>query len=241
MEPRRARGARRGMFVTPLLCSAPDGPASVHGRGSMANEEQALSATALREWTTHVESIMRGLAHALNNRAAALSAIIELSREPDDDPDATRQILSAELSRVRELADVVRALGPGRGEAEALIPGELTSHVLTLLRLHADQRERNVEIDGAAAPPIRAPRWMMQRALLVLCASSPTTDPAARTLRAELVAEGDWMVARVLMPPDGSAVESVYVAEMARAIGGEPLRGGFRVPTLASIRRREGR
>lgn len=205
------------------------------------NPTPALSTTALQEWTQHVEAVMRGLAHALNNRAAAISAIIEFSREPDDDPEATRAILGTELQRVLELAGVVRAMGPARGGPEALAPQDVLSEVNTLLRLHADQRDRNIEIDATTAPPVRAPRWMLQRALIVLCAAAPTSDPSARTLRARLVQDGDWLLVRVDPPADGAVNDSVYVAEMARGMGGEPLRGGFRIPTLEAIRRREAR
>ncbi len=201
----------------------------------------ALSMAALQEWTQHAESVMRGLAHALNNRAAALSAIIELSQEPDDDPDATREILGTELERVRELAGVVRAMGPATGGAEAFAPHDVLPEVLALLRLHADQRDRTIEIDAATAPPVRVPRWMLQRALVVLCAAAPTSDPSSRTLRARLVQDGDWLVAAVEPPADGTVHDTIYVAELARGMGGDSLRGGFRIPTLEAVRRREAR
>src|SRR3954470_16965011 len=89
---------------------------------SNPGEISQLSEQAVREWQRHVEAVMRGLAHAVNNRAAALSAVLELSSEPDDDPATTRSILSSELSRVRELADVIRIMGPPRGGVEAFSP-----------------------------------------------------------------------------------------------------------------------
>lgn len=196
---------------------------------------------ALREWGQHVESIMRGLAHALNNRAAALSAILELSREPDEDPAFMQSLLSAEFERMRALADLVAVMGPPKGEVEAVSPGDVVPDVVATLGLHAEQRERTIAIDAESAPPVRAATWMLRRALIVLCAASPTSDPAQRTLRVALREEGDWMTVRAVPPQGGAARESSYVAEMARAMGGEPLEDGFRVPTLAAIRRREGR
>jgi hypothetical protein len=199
-----------------------------------------LSAAALREWGEHVESVMRGLAHALNNRAAALSAILEMSREPDDDPAMTQSILETEFRRVRELADTVRAVGPPAGTLETVSPGDVVTGAVALLTLHAGQRDRAIDVDSAGAPPVRVAPWMLLRALVVLCASAPTTDPARRTLRVTLRHDGDWMTARVVPPPDGAMCDSGYVAELVRAMGGEPLAGGFRIPTLAALRRREG-
>ena len=200
-----------------------------------------LSAMALREWGHHADSIMRGLAHALNNRAAALSAILELSREPDEDPAFAQSLLSAEFQRMRELADLVAVLGPPKGEIEAVSPRDVVPEVVAALGLHAEQRERKIVLEAEAAPPVRTAKWMLRRALIVLCAASPTSDPGQRTLRVTLHEEGDWMTARAIPPQGGAARESSYVAEMARAMGGEPLDDGFRLPTLAAIRRREGR
>jgi hypothetical protein len=200
-----------------------------------------LSAMALREWGQHAESITRGLAHALNNRAAALSAIIELSREPDEDPAFLRSLLSTEFQRQRELAELVTLLGPPKGELEALSPRDVVADVVAALGLHAEQRERTIAIDAEGAPPVRAAPWMLRRALIVLCAASPTSDPGQRTLRVTMREEGDWMTVRAVAPTGGAGRESSYVAEMARAMGGEPLEAGFRLPTLAAIRRREGR
>lgn len=201
-----------------------------------------LSAGALREWARHTESVMRGLAHALNNRAAALSAVMELAREPDDEPGLTASLLATEFERMRELADSVRVIGPPRGELDAVLPRDVIPEVLAVLRLHADQRDRTAVIDAEAASPVRVARWMLQRAMIVLCASAPTTDAATRTLRASVLEEGDWVTVRVHGPTtDGSAGggDSVYVAELARCMGGEPVPGGFRLPSLTALRRRE--
>lgn len=189
---------------------------------------------ALREWTHHIESVLRGLAHALNNRAAALSAVVELSREPDDDPDATRGILEGEMARVSELVRVVRAIGAPRGDAEAFSPADIVPDVAAVLELHADLRDRAVAIDAEGAPPVRLHRWMLMRALVSLAASSPPA-PGDRKVRLTLTTDGDWIVARV------SETRSAYAAALAVAMGGETTSDGFRVPTLEAVRRRESR
>jgi len=199
----------------------------------------ALSTDALTEWTHHVEAVMRGLAHALNNRAAALSAIIELSREPDDEPEVTRSILTGELGKVRELAKAVRSVGPPRDGADALSPNDLVAETLAVLQLHADIRDRVIQIDAADAPVVRVAPWMLLRALVLLCADAPVTDAASRTARVTLGQDGDWLVVRA--EGTSGVPASPYLAALARRMGGDVIPGGFRIPTLESLRRREAR
>ena len=191
---------------------------------------------ALREWNHHVESVMRGLAHALNNRAAALSAVIELSAEPDDDPTATREILQGEMERVAELVRVVRVIGVPRGELEAIVPSDLVADLKSILHLHADLRDRTAEFATSTAAPVRVHRWMLMRALVALAATT-TARPGERTFTVTLATEGDWLTARANAP------RSSYMGELARAMGGAPNPdgSGFRIPTLESLRRREAR
>jgi signal transduction histidine kinase len=207
-----------------------------------------LSAAALREWNQHVESIMRGVAHTLNNRATALSAVIELARDPeDDDVAATASILGTELQRVRDLAELVRSIGPPRGGMEAFSPKDAAAEALAVLTLHAEQRDHPVTIDASSAPPTRVPRWMFVRSLIALGAAAANSARAAT--RITVVEDGDWLVTRVESGGAKPRCEelSPYAAELSRAMGGAPLerdaqeRCGFRVPTLAALRRREAR
>jgi hypothetical protein len=198
-----------------------------------------LSSAALREWHQHVEAMMRGVAHSLNNRAAALSAVLELSREPADDDMATDNILGAELERVRELAELVRLVGPPRAGAEAFAPDEAVQQAIAVLRLHADHNDHVTLVQARGAPPVRVERWMFVRAVIVLAAGARA--PASRAVAIQLTGNGDWLEVRLdddAAPP----VASVYVTELVAAMAGEMLgTGGFRIPTLASVRLREGR
>ena len=198
-----------------------------HTEGQGASVGQ-LSAGALEEWGEHVESILRGIAHALNNRAAALSAVVELSRDPADDADVTNSILSTELERVTDLVGIVRSLGAPRRGVEAFAPGDAAVEALAALKLHAETNGRAVIIDSSAASPIRVEKWMYVRALIALGASA--SPIIVRT-------EGDWLLTRA----GGVAGTSTLVAELARLMGGEPLEDqrGLRLPTLAALRQRE--
>jgi hypothetical protein len=204
--------------------------------------EPTLSAEAVREWNRHLESVLRGFAHALNNRAAALSAVLELSSDADESPDTTRSILNTELSRVRDLADVIRIVGPARGGSEALSPADVAEQASAILKLHADHRDRPTVIRVDSAPPIRVSRWMFVRALVTLGATARIESKGATPVTIEITGDGDWLVVRVPGAKSKTDALSPYTAELTRAMGGELLlTHGFRLPTLAAIRQRENR
>src|SRR5688572_9513570 len=104
----------------------------------MANSDEGrteLSAAALQEWTSHVENVLRGVAHALNNRAAALSAVMELAKDPTEDTDVVGSILSSEMERVTELVAVVRSVGVPKQSAEAFAPADVAATAVAVLRV----------------------------------------------------------------------------------------------------------
>lgn len=198
----------------------------------------ALSAAAMAEWQEHVENVLRGIAHSLNNRAAAVSAVLELASDANGDVASPLTILRSELARFGELSAVVRSIGVHRLSAEAFPTQDAVADAATVLKLHAARQEGVVVLDAGTAPPVRVPRWMFVHALVALGASVPSD---ARQARVAVSGEGDWVVARV----EGEGLEAqrttACVTELARLMGGDPLDdgNGFRVPTLAALRRRE--
>ncbi len=205
----------------------PDGRPQSHG--------PALSAGAQEEWGLHVEAILRGVAHTLNNRAATLSALIQLADDSEPAP-TLRAILATELERVTGLASAIRSVGTPRSGEEAFAAADAVSEALQVLALHADQRDATTAIDARDAAPVRARRWMFVRALIVLAANAGRTSA---NVRIEIRSSGDDLSVRVASE---SPAPSLYVQEIVRAMGGEMLSDGqgFRLPTLAAIRQREG-
>ena len=207
---------------------------------TVADISPDLSAAALREWGSIVEGVLRGIAHSLNNRASAISAVLDLSRDPDDESSAVGAILGREMERGQELVNVVRAIGTPLPRSAAFSMDEAAADAARVLALHADLRDRTVAFDVGAAPT-RVPRWMCVRALIALAAHATHGAPA-RTITLSAVEEGDWILLRVRERGD-AADQSPYTAEVVAAMGGELLADafGFRIPTLAAVRRREGR
>lgn len=199
-------------------------------------EKPTFTKAALEEWSRVVEDVLRGIAHSLNNRAAALSAAVELSSDPSEDAGIVASILAPEMERMSELVAIIRTVSVPR-PSEAFLPIEASKDALAVLRIHPDHRERKFAFRGGDSTPIRVPRWLFARALIVLGILA-----ARSNTEIEISAEerDDWIEVRAAP----SVAESVYLAEAAQAMGGETLPGdvsGFRVPTLAAIRRREGR
>ncbi len=194
-----------------------------------------LSAAAQQEWNGHVEAILRGVAHALNNRAAALSALIQLADDSEPAP-TLRSILATELDRVTGLAAALRIIGTPRAGEEAFAAADAASEALQVLALHSDQRDTITGIDARDAAPVRVHRWMFVRALIVLAANAGRSNA---NVRVAIRTSGDELIVSVA---SGTPTISPYVQEVVRAMGGESLSDGqgFRLPTLAAVRQREG-
>lgn len=207
---------------------------------TVADISPDLSAAALREWGSIVEGVLRGIAHSLNNRASAISAVLDLSRDPDEESSAVGAILGTEMERVKELVTVVRALGTALPRADAFSVDEAAADAARVVALHGDLRDCTVAFDVGPAPT-RVPRWMLVRALIALVAHAATTAKT-RAVTVSTAQDDDWIVVRV-RERDDAADQSPYTAELAAAMGGELLADafGFRIPTLTAVRRREGR
>ncbi len=198
-----------------------------------------LSPAAMSEWDGHVEGVLRGVAHALNNRAASMSALTTLCMEPDYTRESTRDVLASEVDRLHDIVAVIRAIGAPRGNVEAFDPADAARSAKAVLALHAGLRDRVVTI-SASAGPIRAHRWMFVRAVVVLaCRVAAADRTPAITL--SLSDRDGW----VYVVGEGAThtARSAFLDEIVPALGGEPLPGaaGFRVPSLATLRQREGR
>lgn len=197
-----------------------------------------LSLAAAAEWLRHVESILRGVGHALNNRASAIAASVDLLAGAGGDPGdaaAGRELAADEARRIAAIARLIRSLGDVEGGAQAFAPADVAAEAAEILALHRDFRHGVPAFEATAAVPVRTHRALLLRALIAL---APAELPRTRVT---LAADADWLV--VMAAPAPVALTPLTV-ELARAMGGEPLNGGrygFRIPTLAALRRREGR
>jgi hypothetical protein len=120
-------------------------------------------------WFETIDAIVRGLSHALNNRALALGATIEAF-------DARRPLgvqvadgLSREAERLTEQLRLLRSL-PFAVEREAmpLLLRDVTALAIHLHRSHSVLGDVPVYLEGSSeTPPVLAPESSMLHALLV--------------------------------------------------------------------------
>lgn len=120
-------------------------------------------------WFETIDAIVRGLGHALNNRALALGATIEAldSRRPVG--EAVTAALSRETERLTEQLRQLRGL-PFALEREPmpLLLRDVMGSAIQLHRSHATLGDVPVYLEGTAeAPPVLAPESSMLHALLV--------------------------------------------------------------------------
>jgi hypothetical protein len=202
----------------------------------------ANSAPAPDSWSTISNDLLHGLIHALNNRMAALGAVVELARLGDEEDDPLRG-LADELTLLGEVNAMIALLPERRSEPEAL---ELSSALHDAIRLHAHhprlRRAACAVRSDEALSPVRAPRWALVRALVLLVhavkgTGEPVDGRGGGTIH--LVADGPDVLVRAQVPVDPTE----ELVALAARCGGLAERDGdvltVRLPTLAELRRRE--
>ncbi|HEV7994519.1 MAG TPA: hypothetical protein VGP25_22040 [Gemmatimonadaceae bacterium] len=204
--------------------------------------QQRAASAETDDWSTLSDELLQGLVHALNNRVAALSAFVELARFEDEDADPL-VVLPEEIEQLHRVNGLF-ALLPSRGsEPEAL---ELPLVLDDALRLHAHhprlRGESCVVVHEGTPLPVRAPRWALFRALLMLVhAARRSSDTVQGRGGSPLRVVGDASFVSVHV---GSTAEpSAYLRSLAERCGGSCAREGdelvLRLPSILELRRRE--
>ena len=194
------------------------------------------------DWSTISEELLQGLVHALNNRVAALSAFVELAKLGDDEGDPVKA-LPAEIAQLHRVNTLFGMLPERKAEPEAL---ELSVVLDDALRLHEHHpRLRGVPVAAAfegMAAVVRAPRWALVRALVMLVDSARRSAESVQSRGAvTLRVRGDDRTVSVRAP---AAVEPSpdLVALAARCSGSMMREDGelvLSMPSVRELRRRE--
>lgn len=191
-------------------------------------------------WAEEGDALVRGLAHALSNRVAALSlAADDLADESPDVAAEARARLAGEVERLATIDRLLKLVpGDRAARAQALLPGEVLADALALHAHHLELRE--VTLRGAAdasAPPVRVPRALLLRALVLLLSAGRR---AAGGGAVSVTMDGDASALRVVVSPAGDPGEA---ADLAAAIGGRielaEGRATMSLPSLQAVRERE--
>ncbi len=225
-----------------------------------------MSATRVRDpawrdvcaWFETIDAIVRGLGHALNNRALALSATIE-SLDPKRPIGSTLSSgLTREAERLTEQLRHLRALPFAVGaESMPLLLSDVLASAIQLHRAHASLGNVPVYLEGTAAtPPVLAPESSLVHATLVLLTAlkahaSPggvvrigcdgTPDAVVITFQSQrdpadvnAVTNGAAMIQATSL---AAALLSAAQLQMEQEIGPESATVTWQLPSLKSMRK----
>ena len=187
-------------------------------------------------WPTIADELLQGLVHALNNRVAALSAFVELAKLDDEEGDPVK-VLPAELAQLQRLNALFGMLPERRAGAEPLELRSVLDDAIQLHEHHPRLRSERVEIVTEGAPAVvRAPRWALARALVMLVhsaklavASGHATDGPTVRVRGD-----DTAISLRVVTPAAPSSDLVSIAE--RCNGSVAHESGELVLTLPSVR-----
>ena len=192
---------------------------SAAGHASSHTDEGLSS--ALERFRAIQDEIVRGIAHAMSNRVASLSAGLYVLGENGTASAASVGALQSELDRMEQLLVQLRMLPAEHVPVEPLLASE---SALTAVALHAHHGElRNVPCvveDAGNVPPARAEPHALLHALLVAitAAKQSAQVSGAGTARLVLNVAGDAIrfIATAGSGDDVTPDDSVFAVE-ARA------------------------
>jgi len=207
-----------------------------------SSERQRAVSAETDDWSILSDELLQGLVHALNNRVAALSAFVELARFGDEEADPL-VVLPAEITQLHRV-NALFGLLPARGsEPEALELPLVLDDALRLHEHHPRLRSERCVVEREGTPlPVRAPRWALFRALLMLVhaakrASDTVQGRGGSPLR--IVGDAAAVSVRVVTPVSPSP----YLRALAERCGGDCSRQGdelvLTLPSILELRRRE--
>lgn len=201
-------------------------------------------------WPVLLESLLRGIGHALSNRVAGLLALAELPAEEHD--AESLGLLPHEAERLQELLRVVKLLPADRAATPAaMMLDEVIGDGCAIMALHPAGREITWTRGDGGAQPVRVERWMLLRVLLLMMdvARDWATAVGSRAAMVSVRDGADGATALVEVAVIGGVRgaeralgEESYLTMLVERLGGT-LRAGdtltLALPTLAELRRRE--
>lgn len=194
------------------------------------------------DWSTLSDELLQGLVHALNNRVAALSAFVELARFGDEEADPL-VVLPAEITQLHRVNSLFGLLPMRGSEPEALELPLVLEDALRVHEHHPRLRGEPCEVVREGTPlPVRAPRWALFRALVILVQAAKRSTHTVQgrggsPLR--VVGDSSAVSVRVTTP----VAPSASLLALAERCGGQCSRDDdelvLTLPSILELRRRE--
>ena len=193
------------------------------------------------DWRTISEDLLKGLVHALNNRVAALSAFVELAKLGDEEEDPLT-VLPLEIAQLHQVNTLFGLLPQRSAEPEPLELRAVFDDALRLHEHHPQFRGEPVDLTFEGAPgAVRAPRWALMRALVMLVHAAKREARSGRGRGAVIrVHGGDTTIAVRVTTSEASSADLDALAEHC---GGRMENANdelaLTLPSLRELRRRE--
>lgn len=156
-------------------------------------------------WLAVESALLRGLAHDLNGRAAALGGLVELLRLDDDGEDPpVLDLLREESARLAESVELLRLLAGDGEEAppEALALEPLLRAVVALHARHRGLESVETVLEVGADVAVRVRRTVLVRTLLLLLGAAgwAAREAGGRRVDVALGASDDRVVVVIAVP-----------------------------------------
>jgi len=222
-----------------------------HDTGSAYNPHPMTSGKLARQrhgspicddWRTISDELLQGLVHALNNRVAALSAFAELAKLGDEDGDSLT-VLPVEIAQLDRISGLFGLLPERRSDPEAVELRAVLDDAIGLHEHHPRLRGERVAVTYEGAPiVVRAPRWALVRAMVMLVHSAKQTgEPGRSRDGAALRVRGNEasVEVRVATPLESSEDLIALAERCGGGIAREHQELVFRLPSLRELRKRE--
>jgi signal transduction histidine kinase len=196
-------------------------------------------------WTEEGDALVRGLAHTLSNRVAALGFTAEsLGFDDAGSPEELRQDLGKELRRLGDLTRLFKLLPrEGIGRQEALQVADVLADAMALHEHHLELRDIPIRSEiQADVLPVRVERWALLRALVLLL-SAARRMAGVPADRGGVTASVGGDQGEVWVVVTAAAADTNELRALAERIGGRLDSGGSELrlvmPSLLRVRDRE--
>jgi hypothetical protein len=133
------------------------------------NLDRATPAAAAEAWLVVSDALLRGLNHALSNRAATVGAVSGVLDPAEPPSAAIVDVLRDEAARLDELLQLARLLPGQRAGTEPVHLPDVVPAAVALHGYHFDLRDTACHVEGdATVMPVLADPTALTHALLLL-------------------------------------------------------------------------
>jgi signal transduction histidine kinase len=142
-------------------------------------------------WSSALDGLLRGFAHSLSNRSAAISGLAQVLDHSPAVSEPMRDAIADEAGRLDRLVSLFRLLPAASPMAVRLC--DVLPEVIALHRLDPELPELEYELQTEGDPlPAYGDPGVLARAILLLLWSAARSAPTGATLRLGVSGDEEW-------------------------------------------------